>query len=133
MAPPWSLSKRVLFRFVCSYFLLYCMPGDGRVNVLSAIPFARTIVQPWGQLMHAISPWIAIHIFHLSGTPTTYFLTGSGDTTLGWVANGFFLVAALAATLIWSILDRKRPDYRTAHNWLRLLVRYTLAFTLFSY
>jgi uncharacterized membrane protein YphA (DoxX/SURF4 family) len=83
--------------------------------------------------MHAICPWIAIHVFHLSGKPTTYFLTGSGDTTLGWIENGFFLVVALAATLIWSILDWKRPDYRTAHNWLRLLVRYTLAFTLFSY
>jgi len=35
--------------------------------------------------------------------------------------------------LIWSILDRRRPDYRTLHGWLRLLVRYTLAFTLFGY
>jgi uncharacterized membrane protein YphA (DoxX/SURF4 family) len=83
--------------------------------------------------MHAICPWIAVHILHLSGRVTTYFPTGSGDTTLAWVENGFFVVAALAGTIVWSILDRKRPDYRTAHNWLRLLVRYTLAFTLFTY
>ena len=115
MAPPWSLPKRILFRFVCSYFVLYCMPGDGRVNVLSAIPGAATLAKPWSQLMHAICPWIAFHIFHLSGKPTTYFLTGSGDTTLGWIENGFFLATALSATLIWSIIDWKRPDYRTAH------------------
>jgi hypothetical protein len=133
MAPPWSLSKRILFRFVCSYFVLYCMPGSGRVNVLGVIPGAGTVIRPWNQLIHAICPWIAIHIFHLSGKPTTYFLTGSGDTTLGWIENGFFLATALTATLIWSIIDWKRPDYRTAHAWLRLLVRYTLALTLFSY
>jgi hypothetical protein len=109
------------------------MPSNGRVSVLSAIPGGSIIAKPWVEPMHAICPWIAIHVFHLSGTPTTYFPTGSGDTTLAWIENGFFVFTALVATLIWSILDRKRLDYRTAHNWLRLLVRYTLAFTLFSY
>jgi hypothetical protein len=133
MAPPWSLSRRILFRFVCSYLVLYCMPGDDRTNVLSWIPGSETLAKPWTLLIQAICPWIAIHIFHLTGKPTTYFPTGSGDTTLAWIENGFFVLAALVATVLWSILDRKRPDYRTAHNWLRLLVRYTLAFTLFSY
>jgi uncharacterized membrane protein YphA (DoxX/SURF4 family) len=43
------------------------------------------------------------------------------------------LLFALGAALLWSVLDRKRRDYRRVEPWLRLLVRYTLAFTLFAY
>jgi uncharacterized membrane protein YphA (DoxX/SURF4 family) len=76
---------------------------------------------------------VAIHIFHLSGQRTTYFVTGSGDTTLAWIEDLVFVVTAIFAAAVWTIADRRRSDYRTAHAWLRLLVRYTLAFTLFSY
>jgi hypothetical protein len=31
------------------------------------------------------------------------------------------------------VLDRRSADYRALHGWLRLLVRYTLAFNLFAY
>ena len=88
---------------------------------------------PWTWLVHQACPWIAIHVFHLSGPRTTYFPTGSGDTTLAWIENLLFVLTALVATAIWSLLDRKRFEYRAAHAWLRLLLRYTLAFTLLSY
>jgi hypothetical protein len=129
----WSLSRRVLFRFVCCYFVLYCLPGDGRVHILSTVPGDEWIAKPWTWLAHSVCPWVAIHVFHLSGQRTTYFPTGSGDTTLAWIENLLFVVAALLGTLVWSLLDRKRFEYRTAHAWLRLLLRYTLAFTLLSY
>ena len=32
-----------------------------------------------------------------------------------------------------SIVDRRRPDYRALHDWLRVLVRYTLAIAMFTY
>jgi uncharacterized membrane protein YphA (DoxX/SURF4 family) len=129
----WGLSRRILFRFACSYFVLYCMPGEGRVNILSSVPGSEWLFQPWTWLLHAVCPWVAIHVFGLSGQRTTYFVTGSGDTTLAWIENLLFVVIALLATIIWSLTDRRRPDYRTAHAWLRVLVRYTLAFTLFAY
>jgi len=129
----WSLSRRIIFRFLCLYFVLYCMPGDGRVNILSPIPGSNWLAKPWTWLMHVICPWVAVNVFHLTGQRTTYFLTGSGDTTLGWVENLLFLVIAAAGTIVWSVLDRQRAGYRGLHGWLRLLVRYTLALTLFAY
>lgn len=39
----------------------------------------------------------------------------------------------MAGTLIWSILDRKRANYRILSGWLRLWVRFSLAPVLFSY
>jgi hypothetical protein len=43
------------------------------------------------------------------------------------------VVLAAAATIVWSILDQKRANYRTFHAWLRIWVRYTLAMTMFGY
>jgi uncharacterized membrane protein YphA (DoxX/SURF4 family) len=109
------------------------MPGTGRVHILGNLPGSEWLLQPWTWLLQAVCPWVAIHVFHLTGQRTTYFLTGSGDTTLAWIENLLFVVVALVGAIVWSVADRRRPDYRAAHAWLRLLVRYTLAFTLFSY
>src|SRR5581483_937378 len=129
----WSLSHRVAFRFASCYWLLYAMPDSGRVSIFSAFPGGEFVFQPYAKFWQAIVPWVAIHIFGVRGQVATYFPTGSGDTTLAYIQNLLFIVIAAAATFIWTILDRRRRDYRALHGWVRLLVRYTLAFTLFSY
>ncbi len=129
----WSLPLRVGFRFAACYWLLYAFPEPGRSDILDNIPGASYVTQWYVAMWHAIVPWIAVHVFHVTGRPATYFPTGSGDTTLQYIQNLLYVVIATAATIVWSILDRRRPNYRTLHGWLRLLVRYTLAFTLFSY
>jgi hypothetical protein len=129
----WSLARRVFFRFAACYWLLYSLPEPGHVDIFRPIPGGQFVFKPYINLWHVIVPWVATHIFHVTGRAATYIQTGSGDTTLRYIQNLLFILLALAATLIWSILDRRRPDYRTLHIWLRLLVRYTLAFTLFSY
>lgn len=129
----WSLAHRVLFRFLFCYWLLYGLPDSGRVSVVYVFPGAGFLFKPWVNLWHAIVPWVAVHVFHVSGRAATYFRTGSGDTTLQYIHNVLYVVVSLAAALVWSMLDRGRADYRTLDGWLRLFVRYTLAFTLFSY
>jgi hypothetical protein len=124
----------VAFRFAFAYLILYCWPGAGRISLLDAIPFVpdavtQSFVAPW----RALSSWTAVHVFHLSGPVTQYHPTGSGDTTLDYVQVFGFAVLAAAAAALWSILDRRRSEYRTLYAWLRLVVRFTLAFTLLSY
>ena len=126
----WSLAHRLAFRFFCCYWILYALPEPGRVGL---IPFGDFLFKPYGKLWHALAPWVATHVFHIAGAPATYFRTGSGDTTLQYVHNLLYVVVALAATAVWSVLDRRRPNYRTLGAWLRVLVRYNLAFTLFGY
>ena len=130
----WPLATRIAFRFFFSYWVLYCLPERGRISVLYSIPYlGQWLAKPYIDLWHAIVPWVAMRWFHVTGRPATYVPTGSGDTTLQYVQTLLFVLTALAATLLWSILDRKRPNYRTLHEWLRVLLRFTLAFTLFSY
>jgi uncharacterized membrane protein YphA (DoxX/SURF4 family) len=130
---PWSLSHRIIFRFVCCYLLLYCLPINGHANLIQFIPGSYFVADPYIKLWHTICPWVAIHIFHLSGKPTTYFLTGSGDTTLDYIQHLCFLATAVIASLVWSLLDRKRIHYVVLRQWLTILVRYTLAITMLSY
>jgi len=139
----WSLSARVLFRFAFVYLILYCWPYGGKVNLFAAIPgflfgaaneyafvaLTQLMEAPW----RALCPWVAVHVFHLHGAVTQYHPTGSGDTTLDNLL--LFCIAVIAAfgAMVWSILDRRRPNYTTLYAWLRLLVRFTLAFTMLSY
>jgi hypothetical protein len=126
----WSLAHRVFFRFIGIYFLLYALPSPGRASIFTSVPFGAMVFRWYGSLWRAICPWVGSHVFHLTGRAITYFPTGSGDTTLDYIQNMLFVLVALGAALIWSVLDRKRKEYRQLEPWLRLLVRYTLAFTL---
>jgi len=150
----WSLLNLILFRFACVYLVFYCWPYAGRSNLFDAIPsfgsgsmndkdssafvlivamirstLSRLAEAPW----KALCPWVAVHVFHLSGPVTQYHVTGSGDTMLDYVQVFCFATIAAFGALVWSFLDRRRPNYRTLYAWLRLLVRFTLAFTMLSY
>jgi len=143
--PPerWSLASRVLFRFAFVYLVLYCWPEAGRTSLLDAIPNfgigaenendSVSLIKLAEAPFHALTPWVAVHIFHLHGPVTKYHPTGSGDTTLDYIMAFCFAAIAVFATLLWSFLDRRRSEYRTLYAWLRLVVRFTLAFTLLAY
>src|SRR5690242_6102331 len=75
----WPLSHRIFFRFVFTYFLLYDFPDADRIRILNLIPGLGFLTKKYDGLWQAVCPWVAIHIFHLSGQRTTYFQTGSGD------------------------------------------------------
>jgi hypothetical protein len=44
-----------------------------------------------------------------------------------------FVCIGLAAATVWALADRTRGDYRTLHYWLRVYVRYALAFSMLGY
>ena len=129
----WTLPQRILFRFVFAYLILYAAPATERADLLSVIPGGALVARQYIALWHSFVPWVAKTIFHLSGRAIVYAPTGSTDTSLDYVQEFCFVLLALAATVLWSILDRRRGDYRRLHAWLRLLIRYTLSFALFTY
>lgn len=139
----WGLASRIAFRFAFVYLLLYCWPDAGRSNLLDAIPNFEAgsmndsdseSLTKWAEApSHALCSWVAVHVFHLTGPEGRYHPTGSGDTTLDYIQVLCFFVLAVCVAMIWSILDPRRPNYRTLYAWLRLIVRFTLAFTMLSY
>lgn len=123
----WSFAHRVVFRFVFCYFVLYILPFP-----LGSYPGRILPLPAYDKMWYAVVPWIAKHILGMSKA-ITIFPNGSGDTTFNYVQLLVFAVIAAVATIIWTTLDRKRAEYRTLHEWLRIYVRYALAFTMLAY
>lgn len=136
-APDWAPIPRLTFRFVCAYFLLYTFPFP-----LTVVPFnwktlspagIWPLIEPYGKMWNAIVPWVGKHVLHLSYDITVLPPNGGGDSTFHYVQFLCFLVLAAAATVIWTLADRRRTNYTKLHEWLRLYVRYSLAVTLLTY
>jgi uncharacterized membrane protein YphA (DoxX/SURF4 family) len=83
-------------------------------------------------LWHAVVPWVGKHVLHLSH-PITIWDTGSGDTTYDYVQALCVLTLAVVATLVWSILDRRRANYERLHQWLVVYLRFALAAIMMAY
>jgi hypothetical protein len=125
--PRWHLARRVTFRFVFAYFVLYIIPFP-----IEYLPFTTALTKKYTDLWQAIVPWVGKHILHLS-YDITVFQNGSGDTTYNYVQVLCFLTLAAAATLTWSVLDRRRLSYERLYQWLRLYVRFSLASAMIGY
>lgn len=127
-APRWSLGKRIAFRFVFAYFLTFFLTGE----IASFIPFYGVLIRPYVAFWHAVVVWAGRHVLH-----TRYELDiadgGVNNTAHGTILFLCYLVAAALATVLWSVLDRKRPSYVALQQGFRLLLRLTLALALIRY
>ena len=123
----WSLATRIAFRYAFCYFLLYVYPRS--VGSLGAyVKYNNPVRDMW----HAVVPWVGANVLHLSG-PFTELANGSGDQLYDWVLLFCIAIAAAVATVIWSVLDRKRTNYTTLYQWLRIVMRMVLAVAMISY
>ena len=118
--PPWSPAKRVGFRFVFAYSVLYLLP------------FPVPELPAYDSLWQAIVPWVGKRVLHL-GQDITVFPNGSGDTTFNYVQVLCFVALAAAVTLVWTALDSKRLGYARLNEWLRLYLRFALGSILIGY
>jgi len=130
-ARPWSLTSRIAFRFCFVYFGLSCLATQ-IIGGLFSIP--NVDIPDPGTLwpMRQITFWTAAHIFRAK-LPLIYTDSGSGDKTFDWVLAFCLLIIAALATVVWSLLDRKRENYITLHKWFRLFIRFALASELLIY
>jgi hypothetical protein len=103
--PDWSPVKRILFRFTFAYLALYILG-----------------------MFAMIVPWVGQHLFHVR--IPAFQPTGSSDTTFEFVRLFCFGVMAAAATLVWTLIDRKRTHHAQLHEGLRDCVRVMLGIAM---
>jgi hypothetical protein len=127
----WSLPTRVAFRFCFLYFGLYVLTTQmlGGLWILPKPQPPDLGATGW---MRAPVAWTATHLFRVPWefVRTT---TGSGDKTIDWVHAFLLVVFSVAATLVWSALDRRRPDYAVLHKWFHLFLRFAAGTTMVGY
>ncbi|PSM31246.1 hypothetical protein [Haliangium sp. UPWRP_2] len=131
------MGARILFRFGFSYFGLYIfftqMLGGlvllpvGELPDFGALPPLRNLISA-----------AAKHVFRVRAALVVTG-SGSGDKIYDWIQALCLLLIALAATVIWTVIDCRRrrdrePDpYVAVRSWFRLLVRFAVGSTMISY
>jgi uncharacterized membrane protein YphA (DoxX/SURF4 family) len=127
----WSLARRIAFRLCFVYLGLFCLSEQilGGLFPIPKVEFPDlATLWPTRQIVF----WTATHVFHVT-QPLVYKGSGSGDKTFDWVLAFCLMVFAIAATCLWSVLDRRRENYVTLYKWFRVFIRFALATELILY
>jgi hypothetical protein len=110
-ATGWSLRARLAYRFAASYFAIFWLPA--------------VLFRPLDAL---VAGWMGVSRAFMNPA-----FSGSGDRTVDWVHALTVLTLSVVATVVWSVMDRKRREYTTALAWTRLALRYLLAWVVMAY
>jgi hypothetical protein len=135
--PRWNLAVRIAFRFSMVYLGLYCCATEILTSLFTVtstnagnFPDPATV---WP--LRSVISWTGAHIFHVNAPVTVFWggNSGSSDCMFGWVMTFCLLMIATVATVVWSLLDRRRENYAGLHKWFRLVVRFALAGQMIIY
>ncbi|HAS39765.1 MAG TPA: hypothetical protein DCS93_04770 [Microscillaceae bacterium] len=124
---PWTLGQKVIFRFISSLFTLFIFPFP-----FNYIPPFSWLFEYYSQFIRFLTQQVGSYLLGIS-QPISRAVTGSGDQLYNWVNAFTYLLLAFLITIIWTILDRKRPSYRIFFKWLLLFVSYYLMMQMLIY
>jgi hypothetical protein len=134
----WPSWGRLGFRIAFIYFAVSMVSFQGNATIFRIFP----VVGDWiGAGLHwpvrFLAEWAGTRVFHLKGLAARWLPSGSGDTELNWIANGWFLLIALGGGLLWTAgaaaAGSPRTEYQTLHAWLRFGLRLTCGMFMMSY
>lgn len=80
--------------------------------------------------MREVTLWTGRNVFGAAGVED---VGAGGEPAFFWVQVFWLLIAAVLATAIWSILDRRRENYVVLNKWFRLFIRFALAAAMLEY
>lgn len=122
----WSPVTRIAFRFFFLYFFLLFVSG----GAAGLIPYS--LVRRSYALCLPLLQWLAGHVLGLDQKPTLEE-AGINNMAFGWVLFLCYLALTAVATVLWSVLDRKRAHYERLYSWLRFVLRFLLAPSMIQY
>lgn len=125
LQPEWSPLLCFGFRVAFVFFTLDSLPR--LIGALLGIDSTLAFDQ-W--LMRWLVPWVGTHVLHLPRAITV--LTG-WDTAFGYLRELCRLALALATATVWTTMDTRRREYATLHHWLRVVLRYEVAWSVLTY
>lgn len=135
--PPvrWSLITRIAFRFTAIYFSLYILLTQmfgGLVGPLLALLPAGSVTLPASSwTVQTAVTWLATKVLGFSSPLVTR--SGSGDKPFDLTLIVLIAIVAAVATVVWSLLARRRVAHPGAQKWFRVFFRFGLGTTMLSY
>jgi uncharacterized membrane protein YphA (DoxX/SURF4 family) len=120
-----SRTKTTGLRFAFAFSVLYiAVVGYG------IFPFTDTLLKWYQNGMVWFLQWCCDHVFQAKVALQNN--AGSGDTLYDFIMIGFILSLSAIATLLWNIFAKQSDNEKLAAR-LTLVLRYFLAFTMFTY
>lgn len=118
---PWKTGEKILFRFFFLFLLLLILPIDWKIF----------------RDLFSIN-WLHLHLhdlFRLSKYQVQFIAERHlPKWGIGSFANwGIAISIAGVGAAIWTRLDKNKTEYNVLYYWLRVAVRYRLAFVLITY
>jgi len=132
-SPRWKLGTKIAFRFAFLYSSLYNLYIP--LHLLAFPPFSQ-INALYDSASNTIVHWVSRQVLHLSHDFARDYLNtsaGSKDTTFDYVQVLCFLVVAVVATVVWSLVDRRRRNYEWLYKWFIVYMRLSLAAAMIPY
>jgi hypothetical protein len=138
-SPHRTLLRRIGFRFVFVYLMLFILL-EARMSILSyeirlgMAPGGAVLQQAFKAVWVPTVSWVGLHVFHIAGFKHWGGVAaGTADGLTGYVEILFLLCLAAILALAWAITDRQIARDHKLHYWLRVAVRYVLAFWLLMF
>ena len=129
MANDWTPAQRLAFRFGVVYLALFCLATQISGSLIPNLWFTyRGLGRLWP--LRSITHWVAGAAF---GITVPLDDVSGGETLFFWIQTAWVLVASVAATAAWSLLDRQRRSFAAWLPWCHLAVRFVLAASLLEY
>ncbi len=125
---------RIGFRFLVCYLGLFCLV-DPQI-CFTFVGWLRGVLPADASLwlVRPLSPmveWVGRSVFGVDAV--LRIDSASGDQRFHWVLLFCVLTAAVVATAVWSVLDRRRVEYRRATGWFLLALRLLLGAQMLYY
>lgn len=129
----WNPTQLFALRFAAIYFLAFYFP---KPFTLPLTVCKLTTASSWIS-KEVTSFWLLFDNFfgqHIFNTgPIQYKPSGSNDTLYNWMTLFSTFMLALIGSLVWTAIDRKRTHYEAAYEFLRIILRFSLAMMLLAY
>lgn len=125
-AARWSLPRRLAFRCLLVYLVLYSLPWP-----LGWIPGTGDLAQWYENGSDRLLAWFGKQVLGIE-RDLAPFPTGSGDTTRAYLQVVLQATLTLTAASLWSLVDRRGAHPRIA-DLLRTWLRYVLASAMLGY
>jgi hypothetical protein len=131
---PWHPLARIAFRFCFVYFGLFCLWFAQITFVYSGIlgHWLPDEAIMWQMvLLEPITTWVGQHVFGIDAV--LHRDSGSGDQAAIWVGVFCVFAVALAATVVWTVVDRRRTEYTRLSAWFLVFLRFALGGQMLFY
>ncbi|WP_299622278.1 hypothetical protein [uncultured Tenacibaculum sp.] len=123
----WTKIEKISFRFFFTYFALFVLFMNN-----GAYPFYGYLGQFFNVFLYNFIPWVGKTILGITYEINTG-PNGSGDTTYDYVLVFVMFSLAIITTVIWSLLDRNRSNYKKLYYWLTVALRFYVGLMLINY